>query len=124
MEKVYDIMKKHIVAVSEDTSMSAAIKLMETSRVPLLPVLRKGRIVGILTKECIKRQQANEQLKVSDCMKTDGIYFVEASDSVDDAARAMMQSNLPRLAVVNNKVDMECIGIVTATDVLKSKNKA
>lgn len=48
--RVGDVMTRHIVWVSEGTPMSDAIDAMEKCHLKRLPVLREGRLVGIISR--------------------------------------------------------------------------
>ncbi|MGC8710525.1 MAG: CBS domain-containing protein [Candidatus Micrarchaeia archaeon] len=121
MPNVSTIMHKHIVGVAETTSISYAAKLINVNKVPSLPVLRDGRIVGILSEEAVdkffKKHGNNEQdIKVGSIMD-ETFYFVEMNDDIADAARVMVSRKITRLPVVNNKKEMLCVGMITSTDI-------
>jgi CBS domain-containing protein len=48
--KVNDVMTRDVVTVGEDTSVDEIVRLMERHRVKRLPVVRDGRIVGIVSR--------------------------------------------------------------------------
>jgi len=47
--KVKDFMSTNVVAVDEDTSLHDARKIIEAHKIRRLPVIRKGRLVGLVT---------------------------------------------------------------------------
>jgi acetoin utilization protein AcuB len=47
--RVKDFMSTNVVAVDEDTSLHDARKIMEAHKIRRLPVMRKGRLVGLVT---------------------------------------------------------------------------
>lgn len=48
--KVEDIMTRDVAAVTEDTPLDAVVRTMEKRRVKRLPVVRGGKIVGIISR--------------------------------------------------------------------------
>ena len=53
--KIKEIMGKKLVNISPDKDISEAAKLMVESKIKRLPVLRKGRLVGVITQTDIVR---------------------------------------------------------------------
>jgi len=51
--KVHDIMSTNVVTVTEDTLVNDARKIMEAHRIRRLPVMRKGKLVGLVTKHML-----------------------------------------------------------------------
>jgi len=47
--KIKDFMSTNVVAVDEDTSLHDARKIMEAHKIRRLPVMRKGKLVGLVT---------------------------------------------------------------------------
>ena len=59
--KVSGVMTKHVVTVTEDTSLEEVVQLMEDHRIKRVPVLRGEKLVGIVTctlSSCFRRRQA------------------------------------------------------------------
>lgn len=47
--RVHEIMSKPLITVSADTNVKEAARLMREKRIRRLPVVRRGRLVGIVT---------------------------------------------------------------------------
>jgi len=45
-----DIMSPHVISITEDTGIDAAARLLAGERIRRLPVLRHGRLVGLLSR--------------------------------------------------------------------------
>jgi CBS domain-containing protein len=45
-----DIMSPHVISITEDTGIDAAARLLAGERIRRLPVLRQGRLVGLLSR--------------------------------------------------------------------------
>ncbi len=63
--KVADVMTRDVATVSEDTPAAAMVELMEKRRVRRLPVLRNGKLVGIVTRSNLLRVVARMTAKVA-----------------------------------------------------------
>lgn len=126
MRNVGSVMQTHIVGVAKSTKLSAALKLMEKSAVSLLPVIYGGKLIGTITKREIEKAQTTgkgmEKASVERIMKDD-FSFVSYDLDIDEAAKIMIKRNLPRIPVVNNQDDMLCIGMISSTEILRTKNK-
>ena len=47
---VRDIMSPHVISITEDTGVDAAARLLAGERIRRLPVLRHGRLVGLISR--------------------------------------------------------------------------
>ena len=45
-----DIMSPHVISITEDTGIDAAARLLAGERIRRLPVLRQGRLVGLISR--------------------------------------------------------------------------
>ncbi|MDE1762511.1 MAG: CBS domain-containing protein [Candidatus Micrarchaeota archaeon] len=123
---VSSVMQTHIVGVAKSTKLQAAMRLMERSAVPLLPVLYGGTLIGTLTREeiekAIKMGRDVETTPVERIMRKNFSY-VEAESELDEAAKVLVKKHLARVPVVNNSEDMLCVGMLSSTEILNAKNK-
>jgi CBS domain-containing protein len=55
-----EIMSKPVVTVGEDTDAAEIARLLTTDRIKRVPVVRDGRVVGIVSRENLLRWMANE----------------------------------------------------------------
>ncbi|HWR91354.1 MAG TPA: CBS domain-containing protein, partial [Desulfobacterales bacterium] len=53
-------MSKDVVTVNEDDSMQDALKLMKQHSIRMLPVLKNGSLVGVVTDRDLKRASASD----------------------------------------------------------------
>jgi CBS domain-containing protein len=122
MPAIATIMHKHIVGVAPTTKLYAAMHLLDTSKVPLLPVLDNNVLVGIVTKSIMAKalREMPDDTPISSIMSKP--VFAAMSDDINDAAEKMIKRRLPRLPVVNNKKEMLCVGIVSSTDIVAVKD--
>jgi len=114
-----DIMidRKEVIAVTEDYSLSNAIKRMELYGYRALPVSNYGRIVGIIElfdiyeHLYIKKDVDVEEALVRDVMKTE-FAFVNGGDVVEVAARLLTQQRIMFLPVLQEDTRDQFLGII------------
>ena len=105
-----------VTAGSRDT-LAAAKGLMEAGGFRRLPVVDDGKLVGILTERDIREHTgALDRTRVNAAMRT-GVITVMPSDSVESAARLMLEHKIGGLPVT---ADGKLVGIVTMTDIVRS----
>lgn len=123
-------MASEVVAIDENTSMMKATQIMKEHNVRRLPVLRKGKLVGIITDRDLKDAAPSKatsldvhelyyllsEIKVKDLMTKEPIT-INGDDTMEKAAVIMLENRISGLPVINNKGDL--IGVITLTDVLK-----
>lgn len=127
---VKEWMTKNPLVVDENTSIMKATQLMKEHRIRRIPVVREGRLVGIVSDRDIKEAAPSKatsldvhelyyllsEIKVKDIMTPNPLVLVE-TDSVERAAVIMLENKISGLPVINE--DWEVVGIITQTDILK-----
>ena len=118
---VRDIMRSPAIAVSPDTTLQAAYRIMQDQGIRHLPVVEKETLVGVVTDRDLRLATsalAPEPLptgsRVSAVMSRTP-QTVDASDPVEDAARTMRERKIGCLPVLS---DGRVIGIITGLDLL------
>jgi CBS domain-containing protein len=53
--RVSDLMTEQVISVAEDTPLAEVVRLMETKRIRRVPVLRTGKLVGIISRADLVR---------------------------------------------------------------------
>lgn len=126
---VRDWMTPGPVTASADTSLPEAHNLMEEMQVRRLPVLEKGKMVGIVTRGDVRGAQASDattlsawelnyllsNLKLSEIMTRD-VITVTPETPVREAAQIMLDNKIAGLPVVE---DGELVGIITESDIFR-----
>lgn len=110
---VRDFMSKKPVTVRPEQSLAVARKLLRENRVRQLPVLRRGRLVGIVSDRDL-RAAGCERRRVEDAM-TYTPHVIAPCESADQAARLLRAWKVNALPVVEND---KVVGIVSTSDVL------
>ncbi len=115
--KIGKIAKANPVSVSPSTSARAAMRLLESSNLSLIPVIDDDRLVGIVTEDHLKKAKDLDSVKVV----MHRPLFVEKGKSVDYAIKYIMKHGINRVPIVESGIGMRCIGIVSASELLKAK---
>jgi CBS domain-containing protein len=122
-KRAYDIMEKDVVAVSSTTSIISAVTLLENSNVDLLPVVDDGKLVGIINEDSLRSfaiRHSREELDAPIKPLVKEPIFVEASENINDVIVKVVRYNVTRIPVVDSISGMRCVGIISASDLLKS----
>lgn len=128
--RVSEWMTRSVESVGPETPISEAKQLMERRKIRHLPVVEKGRLVGIVTDRDIRLNLPSPatslsvweinyllaRLSVGEVMTKKPIT-VEAGKPVTDAAKIMLDHRIGALPVVE---DGQLVGIVTETDLLRA----
>src|SRR5690606_32466857 len=128
--KVSDWMTSPVITVETGTPLKTAHEVMKENHIRRLPVLSRGRLVGILTIGDIREASPSDatslsiwelnylwdQLKVDQVM-TRAVVTVTPDASILDAARLMLEKKISGMPVVG--ANDEVIGILTESDIFK-----
>ncbi len=123
-------MTTEVITIEEDTSMMKAGQIMKENGISRLPVMRNGKLAGIITDRDIKEASPSKattldvhelyyllsELKVKDIMSR-SIITCGQEDTVEKAAVVMLENNVSGLPVVDNSGKL--VGIITKGDVFK-----
>ncbi len=124
--KVRDVMTWNVVSVSSDTPIMEARKIMEAHNIRRLPVIDRGKLVGMVSKERIARTGPSPatslsvweinyllaKMTVKEIMRKD-LVTVQPDTSVEAAIALAQSKGVGALPVVE---DHNVVGIVTTND--------
>jgi acetoin utilization protein AcuB len=110
---VRDRMSRRVIAVRPQDSIEHARKQMERYEVRHLPVIRAGRLIGIVSDRDLRGGEAS---RVQEIMTVNPIS-VPPDASMDEAARVMEAVRISCLPVVESK---RVVGILTTTGILRA----
>jgi len=115
---VTDLMTREVKTVSPDTTVAELFEKMFVERHTGYPVVREGKLVGIVTLEDAKEiaPQERESVRVDDIM-TEDVVIVEPGEDAFEALRTLSTNSFGRLVVVENG---EIAGILSRTDVMNA----
>ena len=124
---VKNYMTSDVITVSEDTKVLEALDLMKEHNFHRLPVVRNGKMVGLITEEIIQENSPSTATSLSihemnylltkttvgDIMHKE-VVTIEAEDLLEEAAVLMLENEVGALPVVEN--GNKVIGIITDKD--------
>ena len=117
MGQIRDIMKKNIVTIKKDQTVLQAAQLMKENDISFLVIVENGDPVGVLTerdfvqKFCIENKKS-DTIMVSEIMSYK-FRWVEPTTEIEVAIQKMLNNNIRRLLVLDNK---KLVGVITQTD--------
>ena len=123
-------MSRNVIAIDVKDSMAEATRLMKENKVRRLPVLKRGRLVGILTDRDIKEASASDantldihellylltKIRVEEIMTKDPVT-VSPDYTVEETAQILLEKKISGVPVVDR--EGELAGIITQTDIFK-----
>ncbi len=129
--RVKDWMTKNVITLNENDSAIKIMQLFKEHQIRRIPIVRNGKLVGIVTDRDIKSITSPKalsmdmyefyyiisNLKVKDLMTPNPI-FVHPNDDIEKATILMLENKISGLPVVDD--DENLIGIITQTDILKA----
>ena len=129
-ELVQDWMTPEVITIAPETSLKEAHDIMRKKNIRRLPVVTHGKVLGIVTLGDIRGAEPSRasslsvwemnemlaNLKVSEIM-TRNPGTIQATASVGDAARIMLEKKFSGLPVVDEENHL--VGIITESDIFR-----
>lgn len=123
-------MSRPVITVDIDDSMQNAIRLMKQHRIRLLPVIKKAKLVGIVSDRDLKRASASDattlevhellyllsQLKLKNIMTKNPITVPE-DYTVEETAEVLLAKKISGAPVVDKTGHV--VGIITQSDLFR-----
>ena len=123
-------MSKNVVTINEDDSMQDAMKLMKQHSIRMLPVLKNGVLVGVVTDRDLKRASASDattldvhellylisKIKVKNIMSKSPVA-VSPDLTVEETAEILLNNKISGVPVVDEKGKV--VGTITQTDLFR-----
>ncbi|AAC06720.1 chloride channel protein [Aquifex aeolicus] len=118
---VRDYMTPNPITVSPNQTLKEVEEILSKHLIGGLPVVAKGKLVGIVTKSDIQKvpSELREKKRVYDVMSTNLITVTE-EESLAEVLRIFSSKGIGRLPVVKHKGSSELIGIITRADIGKA----
>jgi CIC family chloride channel protein len=121
--KVKDAMvpAERIVAVSPYQKVSEVLELIEKTGHIGFPVVRKGKLVGVVTFEDVERVpiEEREAKRVRDIMTRD-LIVTYPDETLEDALIKLVEKGVGRLPVVDRQDEGKLLGMITRSDIMKA----
>lgn len=123
-------MSRPVVTIESNQSMQEAIHLLKTHRIGRIPVLEKGKLVGIVTDRDLKRASASDattleihelmylmsKIQIKDIMSRK-VISVPADFTIEETAEVLLSNNISGVPVLDSQQAL--VGIITHTDLFK-----
>jgi len=127
---VKDWMSQPVIAVDVNDSMQTAMKLLKEHGIRMLPVLKNGKLKGVLTDRDLKRTSASDAttLEVHELLYLISILKVEKimtpnpitvpfDYTVEETAEVLLKNKISGVPVLDHKGSLA--GIITQTDLFR-----
>jgi acetoin utilization protein AcuB len=127
---VKDWMSKNVITADVNDSMQEAMNRLKKNDISMLPVMKKGKLVGIVTDRDLKRASASDantlevhellflitKIKVQDIM-TENPVTIPYDFTVEEAAEVLLEKKISGAPVVDG--DGKIIGVITKNDLFR-----
>ena len=124
-------MSKGIITINVNNSMIDATRKLKEHHINMLPVMKKEKLVGIVTDRDLKKASASDattlevhellylisNIKVKDLMTKDPIT-VPPDYTIGETAELLLEKNISGVPVVGNNGDVA--GVITKTDIFRA----
>jgi acetoin utilization protein AcuB len=123
-------MSKNVITIDANDTMQDALWLLKEHRIRMLPVMKKNRLVGIVTDRDLKKASASDatlldvhellylltKIKVKDIMTKDPIT-VPPDYTVEETAQVLLESKISGAPVVDDSGQV--VGVITQNDLFR-----
>jgi acetoin utilization protein AcuB len=123
-------MSKNVVSIDVNYSMGQAMKLLKEHGIRMLPVMKKGRLVGIVTDRDLKKASASDatalevhellylldKIKVKEIMTKDPIS-VPPDYTAEETAQVLLDGKISGAPVVDD--NGRVVGAITQSDLFR-----
>jgi acetoin utilization protein AcuB len=124
-------MSKKVITIDEKDSMQEAMKLLKENDIRMLPVMKKGKLVGIVTDRDLKRASASDattleihellyllsEIRIKEIMTKDPVT-VPFDYTLEETAQVLLENKISGAPVVD--YDGEIVGTVTQSDIFRA----
>lgn len=117
---VHEYMQTNVITISPDTLVRDAEKIMQDRQIRRLPVVDKGKLVGLVTEHRLRRVAASGATKVKEVMVKD-VITVTPDTMIVDVAFLGQERRIGTFLVVDKD---KLVGIMTATDIFNLQVQA
>jgi CBS domain-containing protein len=119
--KVVELMNKNVVTCNPLETLTVIVNKFDLFNVSGMPVVEKGKLVGIVCQSDILRKLKEEGRNLQDLMvkevMVEDVVTVPPTESVVEVAKMMIEKQINRIPVVENNA---VVGIVTRTDIVRA----
>jgi acetoin utilization protein AcuB len=123
-------MSKPAITIDENESMNDAIKLLKNHDIKMLPVMRKGNLIGVITDRDLKRASASDatsleihellyllsNIKIKNIMTKDPVT-VPPDYTIEETAEILLKHKISGVPVVDDYGIV--VGVITQNDLFR-----
>ncbi|UCH22240.1 MAG: CBS domain-containing protein [Deltaproteobacteria bacterium] len=123
-------MSKDVITADVTDSMQDAMGLLKQHNIKMLPVMKKGNLVGIVTDRDLKRASASDattleihellyllsKIKVEEIMTKNPITVFD-DFTIEEAAEILLKNKISGLPVIDS--EKQLVGVITQTDIFR-----
>ncbi|MCD4721978.1 MAG: CBS and ACT domain-containing protein [Desulfobacula sp.] len=123
-------MSRTVITLESDKSLKDALKLFQTRVISMLPVLKKEKLVGIVTDGDIKKASPSDATTLDkfemtslldtvtiESVMSKPVVTIQADHTVDEAAGIMLAKGISGMPVVDTTGKIQ--GIITKSDIFR-----
>jgi len=107
------------ITTESNKTIKEALEIMSNFRISGVPIVDKGKLVGILTNRDI-RFETDHNLPISKRMTSKGLVTVKKGTTLNQAKSVLQKHRIEKLLVVND--DGSLCGLITVKDILKKED--
>lgn len=120
--KAMDFMTRKVVTATQSMTVAQLGKLMNKKRIGGVPVVDKGKLVGIVTErdvigKVVSKGKHPSKTRVKDIMTSPPKLVGEMDEDLIKIANKMVRSDIPRVPIVDK--DGKLVGIITNKDIAR-----
>lgn len=110
---VRDVMVREVAYAEIPGNRDDVLKALQDRKVSGLPVVKKGEVVGIITRSDLLRNREEDQTAL---LMTRDPVVISPDRSIVEASKLLIQHKIRRLPVVEGK---ELVGLITVADIVR-----
>ena len=110
---VRDVMVRSVAFVAIPGNRDDVLKTLQDRKVSGLPVVKKGEVVGMITRTDLLRNPEEDQTAL---LMTRDPIVISPEKSIVEASQLLIQHGIRRLPVVEGK---DLVGIITVADIIR-----
>lgn len=125
MAHVRDIMQKNVITIEHNKTVYDAATILKEKEISFLVIIQDGKPAGVVSERDIVQKIAAEDLKASSVLIEDimskKFRWVSPDTVIEDAVQKMLNNNIRRLIILEDK---KLVGVITQTNLaefLRSK---
>lgn len=106
------------ITVEPETKISEVLEIMRHYRISGVPVVKDGKLVGIVTNRDLRFEE-NPETPVSEVMTKENLVTAPAGITLEESKRLLQKRRIEKLLVVDEDGNLK--GLITIKDIMKIK---